>query len=32
MRYKQLTQEQRYRIDALKKAGHNQSGIAMMSG
>ncbi len=26
MRYKQLTQEQRYRIDALKKAGHNQNG------
>ncbi len=30
MRYKQLTQEERYQIYALKKAGHKQTEIAMI--
>jgi len=30
MSYKQLTQEERYQISALLKAGHNQSKIAMI--
>ena len=30
MRYTQLTQEERYQIYALKKAGHNQTEIAMI--
>ena len=32
MRYKQLTQEERYQISALMKAGHTQSEIAMILG
>ena len=30
MKYKQLTQEERYQISALLKAGHDQSEIAMI--
>ena len=32
MNYKQLAREQRYQINILKKAGHNQSYIALMIG
>jgi IS30 family transposase len=32
MNYKQLAREQRYQINILKKAGHNQSHIALMIG
>ena len=31
-RYTQLTGEERYQIDALMKAGHNQSEIAVIMG
>ena len=32
MNYTQLAREQRYQINVLKKAGHNQSHIALMIG